>query len=72
MTTKDKFEVLGKTLENCIEAESSNIYGSMVNSLLVLKSLGVSNTMSFTVDELIDVLIPLSRKWDKEIDKLIG
>ena len=58
---------LRKWLDDCIEPNSNNIYLDLLNQL---KPEDIEGTIN--VAEFAKVLIEKSKKWDKEIDKIIN
>lgn len=58
---------LKEWLDNCIDGGSSNIFVAMLNNL------EISDIKSKTdFSEFLKALVVASKKWDKEIDKIIN
>lgn len=68
MTTKEKF--LRSLFEPAVDGGCSDAYMVILRTMQQLPI--EAKKISFTLQELNNVLRPLSRKWQKEIDKVTG
>ena len=68
--TINKQRLLKEILEPAIEFNSCNVYQEIINSILSLPVELKNEKVS--INQLYKALIPLSKKWDKGIDKVIG
>lgn len=68
MKTMNK-KIIGLLLDRAIEPNSSNIYSILINSFSVTEK--TFGTQFIRTDDLINELQKASKKWNKEIDKII-
>ena len=70
MTNKEEKEILKLILATGVEPTSSNIYRYLIEALNQLPV--EASKLQFRLSSLKSVLENLSKKWDKEIDRIIG
>lgn len=66
----DKQKALKSIFEGSVDGGCSNVYGVIIGIMnnLPIEAKGVT----FTLNDLMVVLKPLSNKWDKEIEKYLS